>query len=128
MRIVMRIMLDSTIGEGYLANMNFDAMSDRAAIKEMGRRLQIQRLNLNVTQAELAAKMGISRRSLQNLESGRSGALVVLIRALRAIGKLDSLDAFLPESGLSPLQLARLKGRERQRAGRPRRRTSPQTG
>ncbi len=107
--------------------MNFDAMSDRAAMEEIGRRLQIQRLNLNVTQTDLAAKVGISRRALQNLESGHSGALAVLIRVLRAIGKLDSLDTFLPESGLSPLQLARLKGRERQRAGRPRPSASPRT-
>lgn len=45
------------------------------------------------------------------------------IRILRALGKMDALDAFLPEPGLSPLQLARLKGRERKRApgGRARR-------
>jgi hypothetical protein len=54
---------------------------------------------------------------LQKIESGQSCALTLLIRILRALGRLDALDAFLPEPGLSPIQLAKLKGRERQRAG-----------
>jgi hypothetical protein len=48
--------------------------------------------------------------------------LSLLIRVLRAMGKLSQLDAFLPEPGLSPIQLAKLKGRERQRAFVSRRR------
>ena len=103
--------------------MNFEAMSDRALLTELGRRVQIQRLNLNLTQTELAEKAGISRRALQNLEGGHVCTLALLIRALRALGRLDALDAFLPEPGLSPLQLAKLKGRERKRAGGLRRKT-----
>ena len=73
-------------------------------------------------QAEVARKAGVSRRALQNLESGRVCTLSLLIRVLRAMGKLSQLDAFLPEPGLSPIQLAKLKGRERRRAFVPRRR------
>lgn len=91
-------------------------MSDQAALDELGRRVQIHRLNMNLTQAAVAEKAGVSRRALQKLESGESCTLLVLIRILRALGKLDALDAFLPEPGLSPLQLAKLKGRERKRA------------
>jgi hypothetical protein len=36
------------------------------------------------------------------------------------MGKLGQLEAFLPEPGLSPIQLAKLKGRERRRAFAPR--------
>ena len=35
---------------------------------------------------------------------------------LRALDQLENLDALLPEPGLSPLQLAKLKGKTRQRA------------
>ena len=56
------------------------------------------------------------------LESGRVCTLSLLIRVLRAMDKLSQLDAFLPEPGLSPIQLAKLKGRERRRAFVPRRR------
>ena len=106
--------------------MNFNPMSDKAVMAELGRRVQIQRLNLNVPQAELAGKAGISRRALQNLEGGRVCTVALLIRVLRALGKLDALDFFVPEPGLSPLQLAKLKGRERKRAGRARRRAGTQ--
>ena len=97
--------------------MNFDVITDQSALKELGRRVQIQRLNLNLSQTQVAGKAGVSRRALQHLESGRVCTLVLLIRVLRALGKMDALDAFLPEPGLSPLQLAKLKGRERKRAG-----------
>lgn len=96
--------------------MKTEAMSDSAVLVEIGRRLQLHRLNLNLTQEAVAGKAGISRRALQNLENGNSCTLTVLIRTLRALGKLNAMDAFLPEPGLSPLQLAKLKGRVRRRA------------
>lgn len=97
--------------------MKTDAMSDTAVLVEIGWRLQVYRLNLNLSQADVAERAGVSRRTLQKIESGQSCALTLLIRILRALGRLDALDAFLPEPGLSPIQLAKLKGRERQRAG-----------
>ena len=100
--------------------MNFEAMSEKAVLEELGRRIQTQRLNGNLAQAEVASKAGVSRRALQNLEGGRGCTLSLLIRVLRAMGKLSQLEAFLPEPGLSPIQLAKLKGRERQRAFVPR--------
>ena len=100
--------------------MKFEAISDTAILKEIGVRVQRERLNRNISQAELALTAGISRRALQNLESGRPCTTALLIRVLRALGKLDALDAFLPEPGISPIQLAKLKGRERLRAGRKR--------
>ena len=91
-------------------------MNDKAVLAEMGRRVQIHRLNLNLTQAATAEMAGVSRRALQKLENGEACTLSTLIRILRALGKLDTLAAFLPEPGPSPLQLAKLKGRARKRA------------
>jgi transcriptional regulator with XRE-family HTH domain len=96
--------------------MIMESMSDKAILSELGNRLQRERLNRNMTQAELALKSGVSVRSLQYLETGRPCTLASLIKILRAMGNLSSLDAFFPEPGLSPVQLARLKGRERERA------------
>lgn len=97
--------------------MNIASMSDRAVIREIGRRVQRERLNRNVSQADLASKAGVSRGGIQNLEAGRSCTLTLLIRVLRALDRLESLDSFLPEPGISPVQLAKLKGRQRCRAG-----------
>ena len=101
--------------------MKTETLSDSAALAEIGRRLQTHRLNLNLSQNAVAEKAGVSRRALQNMERGQSCTLALLGRTLRALGRLDALDSFLPEPGLSPMQLAKLKGRARQRAGGSRR-------
>jgi len=101
--------------------MNFKGMGDSAIFKEVGRRVQRERLNQNMSQIDLALKAGVSRRALQHLENGQGCTMQSLIQVLRAFGLLDMLDSFLPETGQSPLQLAKLKGRQRMRASRPHR-------
>jgi transcriptional regulator with XRE-family HTH domain len=96
--------------------MNFKAMSDKAILTELGERINRQRLNRNITQTDLAGQAGVARIVVQRLEGGRGCTLENLIRILRALQFLDQLDAFLPEPGLSPLQLAKFRGRERLRA------------
>ncbi len=106
--------------------MGFAELSDKAVPLLLGARIQRERLNRNLTQAALAARAGVGMRTLRYLEAGRQTTVETLIRILRALDKLDALDAVLPEPGLSPLQLAKLKGRERQRAGTTRRKTGTQ--
>ena len=112
-------MLDISFFPCQTIAMNMETLGDKAILRELGSRLQRERLNRNMTQAELALKAGVSPRSLQYLETGRPCTLASLIKILRALGNLAALDAFFPEPGLSPVQLARLKGRERQRASSP---------
>ena len=90
--------------------------SDKAVMALIGERIQRERLNQNVTQEELAERAGIGTRTVRSLEAGQKPTVETVIRALRALGRLGTIDAFLPEPGLSPLQLAKLQGRERQRA------------
>lgn len=96
--------------------MNFTAMSDIAVLAEVGQRVRQERLNQNMEQAILARQAGISRRTLQRLEAGGVSTLATMVRVLRALGKLNAIDAFLPSPGISPIQLARLRGAKRQRA------------
>ena len=96
--------------------MNFRIMSDTAVLAEVGQRIQKERLNQNLTQADLAHQAGVSRRALQHIETDGVCTLASLIRILRALAKLDALDSFIPPPGISPVQMARLKGSERQRA------------
>ncbi len=103
-----------------MPHMEVASLGEGAVLDEIGRRVQRERLNRNFEQAELAKRAGVSRRALQNLETGRSCTLSLFVRVLKALDRLDALDAFLPASGLSPIQLAKLSGRERQRASRPR--------
>lgn len=91
-------------------------MSDTAILAELGERIRRERLNQNHTQGELAASAGVGLNVVKRLEGGRGCTLASLIRILRSLGKLDQVDAFLPEPGVSPLELARLEGRRRKQA------------
>ena len=82
---------------------------------EFGERLKQARLNRDMTQAEVAERAGVSRLAVLNAEKGNA-RLKVLIAILSALELAGQLDLFLPEQEVSPVQLARLKGKARQRA------------
>ena len=96
--------------------MNIIGMSDKAIIKEIGRRVKRKRLEGNFTQQETADLAGISRPTVSDLERGNPFGILTLIQILRALNALDEIDSFLPDPGISPLQLAKMRGKERQRA------------
>jgi len=89
---------------------------DSALLARLGQRLARERVRQNLTQATLASEAGVSRATLQRLESGDSTQLVNLIRILRALGLLENLDALVPAPATSPLENAAREGRRRQRA------------
>ena len=96
--------------------MSIYGMSDRAILREIGRRLRKQRLRRNLTQQKLADRAGVSRSTISDMERGKPFEVLTLIQALRALRLLEEIDAFLPDPGISPLQLAKMRGKERQRA------------
>jgi transcriptional regulator with XRE-family HTH domain len=113
--------------EGYKEELSL--MSDRAIAAELAGRLKRTRLNANLTQAELAARSGLSLRTVIRAESGETGTTILaLIALLRALGKLDSLDSFLPAPPPSPLMARERETPYRRRASKPRKATAPETG
>lgn len=95
--------------------MDIFSLSDKAIAQELGRRIRALRLRKNITQQELARAAMLSLNAIKSLESGR-GKLSTLIAVLRELGSLEQLDSFIPETPISPLQLARMQGKQRQRA------------
>ncbi len=92
------------------------SMSDRAILEELGRRLRRERLNRNLTQSELSERSGVSVATIRKFEGGANVSLETLIALLRALGLVERLDAFLPAPPLSPIELAKLGGKRRERA------------
>lgn len=94
-----------------------DAMLPNAAILEkLGRRLQRERLNRNMTQQELADSSGLSVSTIKKIEAGSNFSMETLLHILRTFNMVERLDALLPEPALSPIQLAKMRGKERERA------------
>jgi len=96
---------------------NVGTANNQAIRQELGKRLKSERLNQNITQAVLAERAGISRRTLVGTESGEPFTIDTLLSILRELGRLRQLDLFLPEPEISPIQLSKLNGKKRQRAG-----------
>lgn len=94
--------------------------TDQEVVTELGGRLRRYRLQQNLSQAALAKRAGVATRTLRNLERGKDTQLSTLVRLLRALGRLDALEAFLPPPGLSPMELLKTRGRPRRRASRTR--------
>ena len=92
--------------------------SNVAVLSELGERLARHRLRRNLTQADLAADAGVSKRTLERIEAGNSAQLSSLFNILRALDLLDNADLLVPEPVPSPLQQLKLRGKERQRASR----------
>lgn len=86
-----------------------------AITEELGWRLKQARLNRNVTQAELAEQLGLTRKVIVNAEKG-DVRLETFVAILMAMELGESLDLFLPPQPISPIALAKLQGKQRQRA------------
>ncbi|WP_413698541.1 helix-turn-helix domain-containing protein [Psychromonas sp. KJ10-10] len=89
--------------------------SPHAIVAELGERIRTARLNADLTQEELAKKAGISLKAVTNSEKGKS-TLLSIVSILVALDMTDQLNSFIPRQVLSPIQLAKLQGKERQRA------------
>jgi len=91
-------------------------LSDDAILAEIGSRVARRRLDLQLTQAAVAEQAGIAKRTVERIESGASAQVASLVRLLRVLDLLSSLDLMVPEHVSRPMDLLRRKGRQRQRA------------
>jgi putative transcriptional regulator len=96
--------------------MQYRSLSNDAILAELGERLRRLRLNADISQEALAERTGLSRKTVQNAESGENCSMDTLVRMLRGLNALDQLENFMPQSSPSPIQLAKLHGKTRRRA------------
>lgn len=101
-----------------MANTSMDwlSMSDKAIISTIGGYVKQQRLLQNKTQAKIAITAGVNRWTVSQLEKGKAISLISLLQILRALDLLHVLDNFKIETQQSPLELAKLDKKKRQRA------------
>jgi transcriptional regulator with XRE-family HTH domain len=91
--------------------------TDDAVLSELGSRLAQVRLGRNLTQAHLAEQAGVSKRTVERLESGSVATqLSGFIRVCRVLDLVERFELLVPEQVPSPVDQLRLRGRKRQRA------------
>lgn len=95
-------------------------MSDEAVLAELGHRLARRRIDMGLTQAQAAEEAGVGKRTVERVEAGNDTQVATLIRLLRVLDLADELNRLAPEPGLRPMDLLKLKGKERKYAYSPR--------
>lgn len=85
---------------------------------ELGEQLRAERLRRNLTMHDVALSAGVSEQTIRSLENGSGGRLSSFIRVMKALGKEEWLGTFRPAVGISPMDIAKRRGKQRLRATR----------
>lgn len=75
--------------------MNYEEITDVELLQRIGSKLKEIRLEQNIKQKELAEKSGLSMFSISQMETGHNTSMQSIIQVLRALGRMDMLDAFI---------------------------------
>lgn len=87
------------------------SMTDPEVMEDIGQRLKALRGSLD--QAEAARRAGLTRQTVSRAERGDNPTLSTILRLLRAYGRINAVDAFVPPPEVSPMALLRARRRSR---------------
>ena len=71
--------------------------NEQVILLEIGNRIKQYRISLNITQADLAEKCGISSSTLVRIENGIDSKFSNYIKILNELGLLQNIDILIPE-------------------------------
>ncbi len=97
--------------------MEFSNMTAEAISTELGIRLRQARLNQDLSQEQLANKIGLTSKTVSAVEKGRAH-FTSIVSIMMGLGMMDNLSTMIPDAPLSPIQLAKMQGKQRQRASK----------
>jgi transcriptional regulator with XRE-family HTH domain len=95
--------------------MDWNSLSNTAIVEEIGKRIKEYRLKKKLTQQDLAERAGISIFTVAQIEKGNPVSISMLLPVLRVLRLLDNLEMLLPEIGISPVEMMKLRGRRPKR-------------
>lgn len=81
----------------------------QATLKELTARFERFRVESGLTQSQLAAQAGVSKRIVERIENGCDLQITTLVRLLRVLRLADRLDQLIPEPTVSLMDM--LKGK-----------------
>ena len=84
---------------------------------ELAKRFKTYRLSLNLSQEYISNKSGVSLGTIKSFEKSGTISLDNLIKVLRVLNLLDSIDSLIPDLGLNTIDVHNL-GHEKQRVSR----------
>ena len=102
-------------------------LSDKMILEGIGKKLKEWRLEMDLSQAEMASKTDLSLTTYLHFEHGKGGSMANFLRVLRVLGRLDSLETFFQERPISPILAQKIERgmKLRQRATRNATKSTP---
>jgi len=99
---------------------NIQWMSDADILLHLGNKIKEWRLQMNISQSELASRTQLSVLTIQKIEAGLGTSVANLLRIMRQTGHLDLFDFAIKETQISPVEYFELqkKARVRKRASK----------
>ena len=88
-------------------DLRIEERPDPEIVAVLGRRLAQLRKAAGFTQADAAERAGLDRTTVSRAEQGDNPTLLTVVRLLRVYGRLGALESFIPEPGVSPMELVR---------------------
>ena len=73
-------------------------------LKELGERMKAERIRQKMTQEQFAVNSGVGKSTVERAENGESVQLLNLVKLLRTLHQLSSLDVLLPSAEMTPMQ------------------------
>lgn len=91
----------------------------RTILTELGEALKLYRVSLNLSQADIEEKSGVSKRSISRLEQGGGIQLDNFIKVLSALNLENNLSALVPDLKNRPSYHLEKERKEKRRARKP---------
>lgn len=88
------------------------------------KQLETFRLTRNVSQADLAAQAGVSRRTITRLERGDGVSLETFIRVMKALGLASNFETLIPRQTIQPIDRVKENRTVRKRASKKKSKTT----
>ena len=71
-------------------------------VRDLGRKIKLYRISLEMSQQDLADKTGISKRSISRIEQGESVQISSLFTILIALDLGDNIELLVPDQAKRP--------------------------
>jgi transcriptional regulator with XRE-family HTH domain len=97
------------------SNNNIEVYSDPMILSMIGESLKRKRINLSITQEELARQTCLDRASIIRLESGKGATLHTFIRVLRMLRELYLIEPLRSATELTPIEAYELERKIRKK-------------
>jgi transcriptional regulator with XRE-family HTH domain len=99
-------------------NNDITTNTDTGILKQIGIFIKEMRISQNKTQQQVADACGINRSTYIQIENGKGSSMLHFVQVLRALGALHLLNIFETQTQISPIALAKMQQKKRQRASK----------